>query len=201
MTSTACHWQMPTTLNGSPHWSERMCASSTPPSRGSRPLAASASRLHVMVYCLRSDAIRVISLRKANAREVKRYAELKPGTTCPRRKRTRPFWLAWPLTRQTPNGRRRTLPRLKPASEALPPALYAALVAKRPRGAPRPMPPRCSPPFDWMPTCCKPQGHRQRLADLCECGVAPVHRRASHQLESRTGLLSTCPRRCTQCCG
>ena len=32
-------------------------------------------RLHVMVYCLRGDAIRVISLRKANAREVKRYAE------------------------------------------------------------------------------------------------------------------------------
>jgi uncharacterized DUF497 family protein len=32
-------------------------------------------RLHVMIYCLRSNAIRVISLRKANAREVKRYAE------------------------------------------------------------------------------------------------------------------------------
>lgn len=32
-------------------------------------------RLHVMVYCLRSDSVRVISLRKANAREVKRYAQ------------------------------------------------------------------------------------------------------------------------------
>lgn len=32
-------------------------------------------RLHVMVYCLRGDAIRVIGLRRANAREVKRYAE------------------------------------------------------------------------------------------------------------------------------
>lgn len=32
-------------------------------------------RLHVMVYCLRRDAIRVISLRKANSREVKRYAK------------------------------------------------------------------------------------------------------------------------------
>lgn len=32
-------------------------------------------RLHVMVYCLRNDAVRVISLRKANAREVNRYAE------------------------------------------------------------------------------------------------------------------------------
>ena len=31
-------------------------------------------RLHVMVYCLRPDAVRVISLRKANPREVKRYA-------------------------------------------------------------------------------------------------------------------------------
>jgi uncharacterized protein len=32
-------------------------------------------RLHVMVFCLRADAVRVISLRKANPREVKRYAE------------------------------------------------------------------------------------------------------------------------------
>lgn len=32
-------------------------------------------RLHVMVYCLRGDAYRIISLRKANPREVKRYAE------------------------------------------------------------------------------------------------------------------------------
>ena len=32
-------------------------------------------RLHVMIYCLRSDAVRVISLRKANSREVKRYVE------------------------------------------------------------------------------------------------------------------------------
>ncbi len=32
-------------------------------------------RLHVMVFCLRSEAVRVISLRKANFREVKRYAE------------------------------------------------------------------------------------------------------------------------------
>lgn len=32
-------------------------------------------RLHVMVYCLRADAVRVISLRKANAREVNDYAK------------------------------------------------------------------------------------------------------------------------------
>ena len=32
-------------------------------------------RLHVMVFCLRGDTVRVISLRRANAREVKRYAE------------------------------------------------------------------------------------------------------------------------------
>ena len=32
-------------------------------------------RLHVMIYCLRSDTVRVISLRKANYREEKRYAE------------------------------------------------------------------------------------------------------------------------------
>lgn len=31
-------------------------------------------RLHVMVFCLRGGAVRVISLRKANAREVQRYA-------------------------------------------------------------------------------------------------------------------------------
>ncbi|MFZ3223794.1 MAG: BrnT family toxin [Rugosibacter sp.] len=32
-------------------------------------------RLYVMVYCLRADVVRVISLRKANTREVKDYAE------------------------------------------------------------------------------------------------------------------------------
>ena len=32
-------------------------------------------RLHVMVFCLRADAVRVISLRKANKREGKSYAE------------------------------------------------------------------------------------------------------------------------------
>lgn len=32
-------------------------------------------RLHVMIYCLRFDAVRVISLRKANKREEKQYAE------------------------------------------------------------------------------------------------------------------------------
>lgn len=32
-------------------------------------------RLHVMVYCLRADAVRIISLRKANAREVAKYAK------------------------------------------------------------------------------------------------------------------------------
>jgi len=32
-------------------------------------------RLHVMVFCLRTDAVRAISLRSANPREVKRYAE------------------------------------------------------------------------------------------------------------------------------
>ncbi|WP_010107599.1 BrnT family toxin [Verminephrobacter aporrectodeae] len=32
-------------------------------------------RLHVMIYCLRGDAIRVISLRKANQREETRYAK------------------------------------------------------------------------------------------------------------------------------
>ncbi|MCX8506681.1 MAG: BrnT family toxin [Alphaproteobacteria bacterium] len=31
------------------------------------------SRLHVMVYCHNSDAIRVISLRKANNREIRKY--------------------------------------------------------------------------------------------------------------------------------
>ncbi len=32
-------------------------------------------RLHVMVFCLRAETVRVISLRKANPREVKIYAE------------------------------------------------------------------------------------------------------------------------------
>ena len=34
-----------------------------------------AERLHVMVFCLRAETLRVISLRKANPREVKSYAE------------------------------------------------------------------------------------------------------------------------------
>jgi uncharacterized DUF497 family protein len=33
------------------------------------------TRLHVMVFCIRSKAIRVISLRKANQREVTSYAQ------------------------------------------------------------------------------------------------------------------------------
>ncbi|HHW4671280.1 MAG TPA: BrnT family toxin, partial [Xylella fastidiosa subsp. multiplex] len=33
------------------------------------------NRLHVMVFCLRGDAVRVISLRKANSREVRSYAD------------------------------------------------------------------------------------------------------------------------------
>lgn len=32
-------------------------------------------RLHVMVFTLRVNAVRIISLRRANRREVKRYAE------------------------------------------------------------------------------------------------------------------------------
>jgi len=32
-------------------------------------------RLHVMVFCLRAETVRVISLRKANSREVKDYAK------------------------------------------------------------------------------------------------------------------------------
>ena len=32
-------------------------------------------RLHVMLFCLRETAVRIISLRKANSREVKRYAK------------------------------------------------------------------------------------------------------------------------------
>ncbi|WP_102960767.1 BrnT family toxin [Mangrovicella endophytica] len=34
-----------------------------------------AGRIHVLVYTTRGTAIRVISLRKANAREIKRYAD------------------------------------------------------------------------------------------------------------------------------
>jgi uncharacterized DUF497 family protein len=32
-------------------------------------------RLHVLIYCRRGNAVRAISLRRANSREVKRYAE------------------------------------------------------------------------------------------------------------------------------
>jgi len=32
-------------------------------------------RLHILVYVLRNDRLRIISLRKANARECRRYAQ------------------------------------------------------------------------------------------------------------------------------
>ncbi|GAB1368700.1 BrnT family toxin [Azonexus hydrophilus] len=32
-------------------------------------------RLYVMIFCLRDTVVRIISLRKANSREVKRYAK------------------------------------------------------------------------------------------------------------------------------
>lgn len=32
-------------------------------------------RLYVMIFCLRGTAVRIISLRKANSREMKRYAK------------------------------------------------------------------------------------------------------------------------------
>jgi uncharacterized DUF497 family protein len=40
-------------------------------------------RLHVVIYSLRADVVRIISLRKANAREVKRYAEAQAGDDRP----------------------------------------------------------------------------------------------------------------------
>jgi uncharacterized protein len=33
------------------------------------------ARLHVIIYCLRGNAVRIISLRKANKREENRYAK------------------------------------------------------------------------------------------------------------------------------
>jgi uncharacterized DUF497 family protein len=38
-----------------------------------RALAPLEGRLHVACFCIRGDAFRIISLRKANKREVKRY--------------------------------------------------------------------------------------------------------------------------------
>jgi hypothetical protein len=35
-------------------------------------------RLHVLAYTMRGDRLRVISLRKANAREVERYEQARP---------------------------------------------------------------------------------------------------------------------------
>jgi uncharacterized DUF497 family protein len=42
-----------------------------------RVMALLGPRLHVAVITFRGDAMRVISLRKANSREIKRYAEEK----------------------------------------------------------------------------------------------------------------------------
>lgn len=33
------------------------------------------TRLHIVVFCIRNNAIRIISLRKANSREVRAYYE------------------------------------------------------------------------------------------------------------------------------
>ncbi len=35
------------------------------------------NRIYVMVFCLRETSVRLISLRKANLREIKRYAQAK----------------------------------------------------------------------------------------------------------------------------
>lgn len=39
------------------------------------------NRFHALVYTLRGDAVRVISLRKANSREVMRYEQIRESGT------------------------------------------------------------------------------------------------------------------------
>jgi uncharacterized DUF497 family protein len=72
-TSMACRWQMPNF-----EWETAVVREDTRKQYAEQRLDAIGligDRLHVMVYCLRGDAVRVISLRKANLREVKRYVE------------------------------------------------------------------------------------------------------------------------------
>ncbi|HTT77682.1 MAG TPA: BrnT family toxin [Candidatus Binataceae bacterium] len=41
-------------------------------------MGALAGRLHVLVYTMRGQTLRIISLRRANKREVRRYEKAKP---------------------------------------------------------------------------------------------------------------------------
>jgi uncharacterized DUF497 family protein len=59
-------------LNGKQPWFVRTHASKYAEQR-LEATGLIGERLHVMIYCLRSDVVRVISLRKANPREVRRY--------------------------------------------------------------------------------------------------------------------------------
>ena len=43
-----------------------------------RPTGLIGARLYVLVFTLRETAVRIISLRKANSREVKRYVAAVP---------------------------------------------------------------------------------------------------------------------------
>ena len=47
-------------------------------------MGAIAGRLHVLVYTKRGQTVRIISLRRANKREVKRYEKAQPRVDRPR---------------------------------------------------------------------------------------------------------------------
>ena len=53
-------------------WQDNRCAYHEP---GFVALGLIETRLHVMVFCYRGKKIRIISLRKANAREEQKYAD------------------------------------------------------------------------------------------------------------------------------
>ena len=59
-------------LPGTAHWSLKICAEIYD-ERRFQALGLVGERLHVMVFTHRADKAHVISLRKANKREVKRY--------------------------------------------------------------------------------------------------------------------------------
>ena len=63
--------------------------------------------------------------------------KLKPGTTLPTPQEDAAILAGMASDPDNPEWTAQDFVQAKPASEALPPALYAALVAKRPRGRPK----------------------------------------------------------------
>ena len=92
-------------------------------------LALLAGRLHAACFCIRGDAFRVISLRKASDREVRRYERAQAGKRRPK-----------PLIDEDGEVRELTLAdirRMKPIREVMPKLIEAVEQHRKKLGRPR----------------------------------------------------------------